>query len=151
MHELRHKAEKELEKIADQGFTTSNLEIAYKLVDIVKDIYEIDEKKGSEGTYGRYPYMGYRDDRDKYDREPLVKHGTNTRLDRSIDRIKEGADGYWYGREKYMAGGNKEQMNEALEDMMYAVCSLIESGMDIAETPEEKEIIRKHIRKLQNL
>jgi len=166
MHELERKAKKELERIADQGFTTSNLEVAYKLIDIVKDIKEIecDEKKLENGEYN-----GYRDNRDRYmndrymndrymDDRPLdyrtggySNYRGNDRLNRSIDRIKEGADMYWYGREKYNAGGNKEQMNESLENMMYAVCSLIESGMDIAETPEEKEIIRKHIRKLQNL
>ena len=163
MHELEHKAKKELEKIADQGFTTSNLEIASKLVDIVKDIHEIDEKEGEQ--YGRYD--GYRDNRDRYpmnsifstsrdgymgSRDGGYQNGRgNERFNRNIDRIKEGADMYWYGRERYNAGGNKEQMNESLENMMYAVCSLIESGMDIAETPEEKEIIRKHIRKLQSL
>lgn len=168
MHELEHKAKKELEKIAEQGFTNSNLEIAYKLIDIVKDIKEIDEKE--EGQYDRY--NGYRDNRDRYigdmdyrngDYRPdgyrgsdyrgssYPEHRGNDRLNRNIDRIKEGADMYWYGRERYNAGGNKEQMNDSLENMMYAVCSLIESGMEIAETPEEKEIIRKHIRKLQNL
>jgi hypothetical protein len=154
MHELEHKAKKELEKIADQGFTNSNLDVAYKLVDIVKDIKEIEEKDSSGGQYGRYD--GYRDYRDDYlgNRSSYMTRDNyrgNERFNRNIDRIKEGADMYWYGRERYNAGGNKEQMNESLENMMYAVCSLIESGMDIAETPEEKEIIRKHIRKLQSL
>lgn len=160
MHELERKAKQELEKIATQGFTTSNLEIASKLVDIVKDIKEIDEYS-PETEYGRYPiYNGYRDDRDRYRMDGYKGdyrdgysnyRGTNDRFTRSIDRIREGADGYVYGREKYNAGGNKEQMYDSLENMMYAVCSLIESGMDIAETPEEKEIIRKHIKKLQSL
>ena len=160
MHELERKAKQELEKIASQGFTTSNLEIAYKLVDIIKDIKEIDEKGQSE--YGNYPmrysdgmYNGYRDNRDNYRgdgyRGDYMYRGTNDRLNRNIDRIRENADMYQYGRERYNAGGNKEQMYESLENMMYAVCSLIESGMDIAETPEEKEIIRKHIKKLQSL
>ena len=73
------------------------------------------------------------------------------RMNRSMDRLREGVDMYQYGRERYNAGGNKAQMNEGLENMMYAICSLIESGMDIAQTAEEKEIIRKHIKKLQSL
>lgn len=160
MHELKNKINKELDRIAEQGLTTSNLEVASKLVDMLKDMHEIEEGKqgGEYGMYGRYD--GYRDYRDGYRgdyRESNYRDGSysnyrgNERMNRNIDRIKEGADMYWYGRERYNAGGNKEQMNESLENMMYAVCSLIESGMEIAETPEEKEIIRKHIRKLQSL
>lgn len=38
-----------------------------------------------------------------------------------------------------------------LKKMMYAVCMFVESAMDFAESPEEKEIIRKHVQKLKNL
>jgi len=149
MHELKRKAEHELDQIAQQGLTTTNLEIAYKLVDIVKDIYEIEESKEKMGEssehYGRY--MG--DYRMKNDYRPSYRG--KERIDRSMDRLRDGVEMYEYGREKYGAGGSKAQMHEGLENMMYAICSLIESGMDIAETAEEKEIIRKHIKKLQSL
>ena len=154
MYELEHKARKELEKIADQGLTTGNLEIAYKLVDIVKDIKEIQEADKKDGQYGRYDgYRNYRDDYrgDYRDKWYGTDHRTHDRLDRNIDRLMEGTDMYRAGRERYMAGGNKEQVLEGLENMMYAICSLVESGMDLAETAEEKEIIRKHIKKLQSL
>jgi hypothetical protein len=42
-------------------------------------------------------------------------------------------------------------MAEGLEKTMYAVCTLVESLMDSAETAEEKEIIRKHIEKIKNI
>jgi len=155
MHELEHKAKKELEKIAQQGLTTSNLEIASKLVDIVKDIHEIDDME-MKGQYSTGRYSGYRDYRDGYRNEYQGDYRErgyrgNDRMTRGVDRLVEGADMYRAGRERYMQGGNKEQVLEGLENMMYAICSLVESGMDLAETAEEKEIIRKHIKKLQSL
>lgn len=63
--------EKELEKIVDKDVNPTNLEYAYKLVDIIKDIGEIceqdeemyDEESSGRRMYGmrrsrRYPYMG---------------------------------------------------------------------------------------------
>ena len=50
-----------------------------------------------------------------------------------------------------MGGGTQERMNEGLEKLMYATCVFIESMMDFAETPEEKEIIRRHIHKIKNM
>lgn len=48
-------------------------------------------------------------------------------------------------------GGDSERMYDGLEKLMYAICMFIESTMDFAESPEEKEIIRKHIQKLKNI
>lgn len=64
--------EKELDKIAEKGtIDPTNLEYSYKIVDIIKDIYEICEKEDNmydEESSGRrgygmrrsryYPYMG---------------------------------------------------------------------------------------------
>jgi hypothetical protein len=42
-------------------------------------------------------------------------------------------------------------MHEGLDRLMYGICMLVESTMDFAETPQEKEIIRKHIQKIKNV
>jgi hypothetical protein len=34
---------------------------------------------------------------------------------------------------------------------MYGVCMFVETAMNFAETPEEKEVVRKHIRKLEHM
>lgn len=53
MKKLCELVEKELEKIAEKGLTTSNLETAYKLVDIYKDLKNTDywETKGEYYDY----------------------------------------------------------------------------------------------------
>ena len=54
--------EKELHEIGEKGITAANLEIAYKLVDIAKDIGEIKEQEREEkeegGSYGMRDYRG---------------------------------------------------------------------------------------------
>jgi hypothetical protein len=42
MDELMRRVKKELSTIADKGLTSSNLDTAYKLIDIYKDIKEAD-------------------------------------------------------------------------------------------------------------
>lgn len=73
------------------------------------------------------------------------------RWNEHLDRIMDGADMYQYGRSRYRDGGDSERMYDGLEKLMYAICMFIESTMDFAESPEEKEIIRKHIQKLKNI
>jgi hypothetical protein len=50
-----------------------------------------------------------------------------------------------------MHGGDESRVVEGLEKLMYAVCMLVESTMDFAETPTEKEIVRKHIQKISRI
>jgi hypothetical protein len=68
-----------------------------------------------------------------------------------VNRVIDGAEMYEYGRDRYQHGGSREAMEEGLEKMMYAICMLVEMAMDAAQTPKEKEIIRKHIQKIQNV
>ena len=44
-----------------------------------------------------------------------------------------------------MHSGDESRVIEGLEKLMYAMCMFVESAMDFAETPQEKEVIRKHI------
>ena len=68
-----------------------------------------------------------------------------------LERIMDGADMYNYGRERYRGGDSEERMYDGLEKLMYALCTFVESTMDFAETPQEKEIIRKHIQKMAKM
>jgi hypothetical protein len=72
-------------------------------------------------------------------------------MNEHLMRIQDGTDIYQYGRERYRHGRNDERMYDGLEKLMYAICMFIESTMDFAESPQEKEIIRKHIQKLRNI
>lgn len=177
MHKLLENAKKELKQIEETGLNSGNLDNAYKLTDIAKNLTKLqmmEEGEGkmrggysegyNDGGYGRGGYRdgGYRDggygnyNDDMYGRRGVPGSGRgryrgDDRWHEHLDRIMDGADIYEYGRSRYRDGGDSERMQDGLEKLMYAICMFIESTMDFAETPEEKEIIRKHVQKIKNI
>lgn len=168
MEKLLRNVKKELQHIADEGLNNANLETAYKLVDIAKDIGEIEEQeqKMQMKDYGmykdRYNYFDEYPERERYrDNYPDREHNRrmpNGRIFRGDDRINrmiecflESSEMYDYGRDRYRSGGNEEQMEEGLENMMYSICTLVEELLQCAETPKQKDIIHKHLKKLNSL
>lgn len=148
MHKLIENIDKEIDCIAEQGINNGNIEVLSKLVDIKKDITTIEAMEGETEMryYDENPYSYYGNG--SYGRR---YRGRDDRISERGRRIIEGIDNYRYGRDRYMDGGNSKQMQEGLEDVMYSVCGLVETIVDLAETPEEKEIVRKHVDKLKNI
>lgn len=179
MDKLKELVKKELTEIQDTGINTSNIELIDKLVDIYKDLGEIKqmEKGGDQempeysryrdgGGYresyregyndGGYREGGYRDGGyGEYGRRGVPGSGrgryNNTRMRDQMERMMDGMDQYEYGKERYMHGGDENRVMEGLEKLMYAMCMFVESAMDFADTPQEKEIIRKHIKKISDI
>lgn len=175
MERILENVQREMKQIGEQGINANNIDVLYKLVDIEKDIYEIKEKQkeggkdsmmrggymdrdnyGARGRDGRYMdgrgggnSSGYSDG--GYGARGNYRGGYDDRIYQHLDRIMEGADDYQYGRDRYRDSGSQDRMEEGLEKLMYALCVFIESMADFAETPEEKEIIRRHIQKMKNL
>ena len=184
MEQLLQKIKKELQEIGEKDLTTANVDIAGKLVDIIKDIGEIQEQeeksKFKEEGYGmrymergqydapRGNYMrsrgryaeGYSESRGYPEHQGYrgeYGHGNwgmwgqadYDRLSECLDRIADGKDMYEHDKGRYR--GDDERVLEALEKMMYGVCMFVETAMNFAETPEEKEVVRKHIRKLEHM
>ena len=180
MDKLFENVKKELKQIETNGLSSSNLETAYKLTCIGKNIKEIEEKEGEEKMKERY--MGnrypirddyydrdysdrysargenYREYDDNYGRRGVPGTGRGRymgpdgeRFNRHLDHIEDGVDMYMYGRERYFDSGDTNRMKEGLEKLMYGICMFVETAMDFAETPEEKEIIRKHIQKMKGI
>lgn len=171
MEKLRELIEKELKMVEEKGLTAANLESTSKLIDMYKDLEEVAGEK-----YGMYGYRdpdyrpNYGDNynmRQSYDRDDYKKRydrqymdggnynrgyygGYDSRMRNHIDRISEGAEMYEYGRDKYQHGGSESGMVDGLEKLMYALCTFVESTMDFAQSPQEKEIIRKHVNKIRN-
>lgn len=154
MEKILDNVQSEIRQIGEQGINANNIDVLFKLVDIEKDIYEIKEKQKGGGSMMR----GYFE-RDNYDSRSRDRGGRymerprmrDDRIYQHLDRIMEGADDYQYGRDRYRDNGSQDRMEEGLEKLMYAVCVFVESMCDFAETPEEKEIIRRHIQKIKNV
>ena len=174
MQKLQEMIKKELTEIESKGVNAGNLELVDKLVGIYKDlgkIKKLEEEGGDESMseYGRYRESAYRDNyregynegnyRDggygDYGRRGVPGSGrgrySNARMRDQMERMMDGMTQYEYGKERYMHGGDEERVIEGLEKLMYAVCMFVESAMDFADTPQEKEVIRKHIKKIGNI
>lgn len=163
MNKLKEQIKKELTEIEEKGINASNLELVSKLTEIYKELGEIEkmDKGGQEmQEYGRYRdggYSTYRDGgynaRGNY-RDGGYNEGYGRRYSRMrdhMDRMMDGMDQYEYGKERYMHGGDDGRVMEGLEKIMYAICMFVETAMDFAESPQEKELIRKHIQKISKI
>lgn len=169
MEQLKNMVEKDLKVLEEQGITSSNIQTISTLVDILKDIHEIEEDRGDygmryyprEGTRNVYmpiyrdSYEGMRRYDERMERYPMneerYRHNPMDHLFEKISRLCENMEDYVEGKERYRSGTHPGHMSEGLEKTMYAVCTLVESLMDSADTTEEKEIIRKHIEKIKNI
>ena len=174
MEKLYENIKKELKEIEANGIDASNLETTSKLIDMLKNLSKIKEQEEEKdmrdyNNYGRdYRVERYDDDyrynrdyRDGYENDYGRRGvpgsgrghytGNDNRMRDHLNRIYEGAEMYEYGRDRYQHGGNEERIYDGLEKLMYALCMFVESTMEFAETPQEKEIIRKHIQKLQKM
>lgn len=180
LDKLVNSVEKELKEIGEQGLNASNLEMTKKLVDMYKDLQEVSQMEGGnygmrgygrDGGYGnrgggymdrgRYYVEGDYNNRGGYGnrggggynegRGGGGNYNGYNRMKEHLDRINDGVEMYDYGRERYQHGDSEERVFEGLEKLMYAVCMFVESAMDLAETPQEKDIIRRHVQKMSSM
>lgn len=170
MEKLIQNVKNELKEIENQGINGGNLELASKLADILKDLYKAKEVEKELEEGGEEKYMrnyrdgewkargGYRDGGyNDYSRSYMDGRGGtssgggygNPRMRDHIDRIMEGAEMYEYGKDRYQHGGTEERLYDGLEKLMYAICMFVESTYEFADSPEEKEIIRRHVQKMR--
>lgn len=152
MHKLLERVEDELEKIADKGLTSSNLETTYKLIDIYKDIYEAEHYKENCNENENYGLRA-RDSRGRYmgDYDKRLYYNLDDRTDRYMTRMKEGMDTFNEGRDRYRGSESEERMIEGIEMVMGAICNFVENLIDHSETSKEKELIRKHIDRMNKI
>ena len=168
LDKLVNSVEKELKEIGEQGLNASNLDMTKKLVDMYKDLQEVEQMGGSynmrgygrDGGYGnrggymdrgRYYVEGDYNNRGGYGNRGGGNYNGYNRMKEHLDRINDGVEMYDYGRERYQHGDSEERVFEGLEKLMYAVCMFVESAMDFAETPQEKDIIRRHVQKMSSM
>ena len=76
LDKLKEETDKSMKRVLEQGVQTNNIDFLYKMIDIKKDIAEIEKEEqemmyGNYGNYGRYDDMSYsggrsRDSRGRY-------------------------------------------------------------------------------------
>lgn len=170
--------EMELGKIADKGLTTSNLDAAYKLVDMYKDLKNTDYWETKEEYYdtvlmemqggyshndGRmmeddYSMRGRKRDRmGRYSRDDGMMHEDYRRMGNRGKNQYSRDDGYSmymdakqsYRNNQSMDG--KQRLMDSLEEYMDDFTEKIKEMARDSDFPEEKEMINKFINKLQSI
>lgn len=151
MHKLRENAEKELKAIEEKGLTSSNLDNAYKLVEIMKGVDKIEMMEQGEGGYSRDDYdngNSYR--RGRNQRTGEYMHRPYSRLsgdDDDMERYKEMKKQYSNARD----GESKGKMLDALEDFMSGVCGMLKQIYRDSDVAEERQIIRQYAQKIAEM
>lgn len=181
MHKLRENAEKELKAIEEKGLTSSNLDNAYKLVEIMKGVDKI-EMMQDGGGYSRDGYSRDMEDysRDRggysrngdysrdgdysndYDNGNSYRRGRNQRNGQYMHRPNYSRlsgddtdmDEYRNRKREYSNSrdeGSKGRMLDALEDLMCGVSSMVKQICRDADCREEREIVKKYAREIAEM
>ncbi len=181
MHKLRENAEKELKAIEEKGLTSSNLDNAYKLVEIMKGVDKI-EMMQDGGGYSRDGYSrdmeDYSRERGGYSRNSDYSREGNYSNDydngNSYRRGRSATTGRYVHRPNYsrLSGDDtdmeeyrsrkmeysnsrddmtKNKMLDALEDFMSGVHGMMKQMFKDADCREEREIIQNWARKIAEM
>lgn len=177
MRKMCDVVETELDKIAEKGLTTSNLDTAYKLIDMYKDLknvcywdtkgeyyeYVLSEMQG--GYSDDYPMDDYsmrgrkRDRMGRYSRDDGMMHDDRMRRSGRHDySMSDGTDmrynRYMDSKQSYRndkSADGKQRLMDSLEDYMDNFTDKIKEMHRDADTPEERELISKFMGKLQSI
>ena len=130
-----------INKILEEGLNTQNVDLMYKLVDIYKDIKEVESmnyneygKRAGYDAYGRDTYGNYMEyGRGRYGRQG---YDMKYRGDEYIDRMHDEYGRYMMNRERYGAG---EESDKAFHFMAKALGEYIEFLHEEAATPQQKQ------------
>ena len=122
---LKEETDKSMKRVLEQGVQTNNVDFLYKMIDIKKDIAEIEKEEqemmyGNYGNYGEYREGSYnggrsRDSRGRYmEGENYVRRGVRGsgrgryRGEEMLDEMAYHYGNYNEGREQY--GADEETM-----------------------------------------
>lgn len=131
-----------IEQVADNGLEDVDIDYLSQIVDIHKDMKEVEcMNYGRYGNYGNYNEYGRRGVDAKY------------RGENYMDSMRGSYRTYEEARNEFNAGnyGAKEDGLRELEYMMHSAMKFIKMIKEEATSPEEQEIVRKHIMKISEM
>ncbi len=158
---------KELSRFSDTTeLHGDELDVLYKLVDIDKDLENIDYwnvkkevMKMRYNDYGDYSEGGYSEGRyGNYGRRGVPGTGRGRYRghddgEEMLHEMKESYSAYSESRNAYGRGnyGAEQDSMEALEDTMRLFTEFAQKMIQEVDSPEAKQIIKKHLRKISQM
>lgn len=158
---VKHMVEEEINQIVDNGLNEENLDVLFKLVDINKDLENIDywnvKKEAIKMRYN--DYRDYSEERiGNYGRRGVPGTGRGRYRghddgEEMLDDMKESYMTYSESRDAYNRGnyGAEHDSMKALEDTMELFTEFTEKMIQEVDSPEAKQIIKKHLRKISQM
>lgn len=158
LDKLKEETDKSMKRVLEQGVQTNNVDFLYKMIDIKKDIAEIEkeEQEMMYGNYGRYDDMSYSGGRRRDSRGRYMEGGSYGR--RGYDTKYRGHDmldemNYSYGAysDNNEYGNYGETSTKELKKMLDCNIALIEHLKKNAKSQEEIEIIDRKVQEMSRL
>jgi len=158
---IKNMVAKELGQFANAELDRNDLDVLYKLVDICKDLENIDYwnvkkevMKMRYNEYGDYSEGGY----GNYGRRGVPGTGRgryrgHDEGEEMIENMKESYGAYSDSRSAYNRGNYNagQDSMEALEDTMELFTEFAQKMIQEVDSPEAKQIIKKHLRKINQM
>ena len=143
---VTEKMTESINKILDEGLNTQNIDIMYKLVDIYKDIKEVEcmnygeyGRRAGYNAYGRGGYGNYGEGSyGEYGRGSYGRQGRDSRYrgDNELDRMYGEYGRYQESRNRY---GDGEETDKSFHYMVKALEDFIKVLYEEAESPQQKQ------------
>lgn len=161
----------ELDKIAEKGFNQSNLDTAYKLVDMYKDLKESEAMEGGySGNWDGEYSERRRDSRGRYSRDGGSYDGGSSYARRGEHYVRGhySRDGYsrdgGYSEDRYnryldskasyrssKSPECKQRLMNTLEEYMDDFSQQMEEMLRDSDCAEERTTIKRYLEKIKNL
>lgn len=159
LDKLKEETDKSMKRVLEQGVQTNNVDFLYKMIDIKKDIAEIEkeEQEMMYGNYGRYDDMSYsggrrRDSRgrymegDSYGRRGVKGTGRGRyRGEEMMDEMAYHYGNYNEGREQY---GADEETMKSFKYMLKSFKDYYKHLKDEASSQQEIKLLEETAREM---
>ena len=159
---VTEEVDKSIKRIMEQGVQTSNIDFLYKMIDVKKDIAEIEKEEqemmyGNYDNYGRYDDMSYgggrrRDSRgrymegDSYGRRGVKGTGRGRyRGEEMMDEMMYHYGNYNEGREQY---GADEETMKSFKYMLKSFKDYYKHLKEEASSPQEVKLLEETAREM---
>lgn len=158
LDKLKEETDKSMKRVLEQGVQTNNVDFLYKMIDIKKDIAEIEkeEQEMMYGNYGRYDDMSYSGGRRRDSRGRYMEGGSYGRrgvpgTGRGRYRGEEMMDEMAYHYGNYSEGssyGAEGEAMESLSNLMESAYEYFKELKENANSPDEVKMMKHYFKKM---
>jgi hypothetical protein len=162
---VTEEVDKSIKRIMEQGVQTNNIDFLYKMIDVKKDIAEIEKEEqemmyGNYDNYGRYDDMSYGGGRRRDSRGRYMESGSYGRRgvkgtgrgryrgEEMMDEMAYHYGNYNEGREQY---GADEETMKSFKYMLKSFKDYYKHLKEEASSPQEVKLLEETAREISEM